>query len=190
MVESTSDYSNAVAALTPEQRKPMLRNLEDFFEGMRTGPLSTRIKDFEKGHPILNDLRTGEDSKWFVDFFETLVGAQLMAQSNSFRSYQNRNCLDAYVRPLVMQPLPPAAALMTLHDFMKAGPRIPDENTYTQQVRLFCGRSSINHFQGIEANKIIKIYLSLKNNKVLQKLVLSRAAGEAQLILQAYRSAL
>ena len=199
-VES-NEYTSIIAKWSAKERRAQLQSAEDFFAGVREGGLAPRGRTFEANHPVLSTLKVGEPSIWFGVFFETLVGAQLMAKSNSFRSYDNVNCYESFVRPLSASPLPPAAELMPLHDFLVAGPRIPDENTYIGQVRLYCGRRSINLFQQITVGatpesqatipaQILRIHLSLKNNLVLQKLILARAAAEAEVILNSYRGAL
>ncbi len=187
-----SVYKDTLGSADFDKRTLMLKSIEDFFAGVsgEGSVISLRSKTVESENPVLASLVSSDTTAWFPVFFETLVGTQLMAQSNSFRSYKNWHCLDAFVRPLSSTPLPPATELMTLNDFMKAGPRIPDEPTYVGQVRLFCGRRSINLYQGMEPEQIAKIYLSLKNNVVLQKWILARAATEATLILQAYRESL
>ncbi|HVJ65466.1 MAG TPA: hypothetical protein VM901_09445 [Bdellovibrionota bacterium] len=189
-IVSEGPYAETFESWSPEQKKSRTRSIENFFEAIRPERLAARTTAFENEHPTLMQLRSGETSTWFGALFETLVGTQLMAQSNSFRSYKNVHCLDAFVRPLASVPLPPASELMSLDEFMKAGPRIPDENTYVQQVRLFCGRRAINALQGLENAQVTKIYLSLKNNLVLQRAVLSRASDEATQILNTYRAAL
>jgi hypothetical protein len=189
-ISTPNEYTRAVGEADFDKRTLMLKSIEDFFAAVSTEALTARAKSIESENPVLSTLSGTDSAPWFGGLFETLVGAQLMAQSNSFRSYNNSHCLDAFVRPLGSTPLPPAAELMSLNDFMKAGPRIPDEPTYVGQVRLFCGRRSINLYQGLAPAQVTKIYLSLKNNVVLQKWILAKAASEATLILQAYRESL
>jgi hypothetical protein len=193
---SPSEYRDAVSGWSFEERSSALKSVENFFESLRTKQLRGRSERLVSENPVLSSLEFAKGDSWFHVFFETLVAAELMAKSNSFRSYQNQNCLDAFSWPLSNTPLPKQTELMTLRDFLRLGPKIPDQSVYVQQVRIYCGRLAINLFQGLmlaeqsSPQHVSKVYLSLKNNLVLQKLILTRAKIEADLILEAYREAL
>ena len=185
-----NEYVDQYAELAYDKQKEAKENLENFFESMRGSTLVSRTKQIKEDHHILRHLDRSEKDPWFEVFFETLVGTELMAQSNSFRTYSNESCYDAYNRPLGLSPRPIEQELMSLFSFMKAGPRIPTEPIYNGQVKLFCGRRSINTFKEFSDDEIAKIYLSLKYNRPLKRYLMSRASKEATLILEAYRAAL
>lgn len=192
MPEATlpNPYNDHVATLSLENKLKMQRSIEDFYIGMRDPVMIPRILNEESSNPILPSLRTGENSVWFLKFFETLIGLQVMAKFNSFRGYQNSECYDAFVRASGMVPLPAASPLLSLDELMRAGNRIPDQNTYTSQVGLFCGRQGINMLQGIAPSKVAAIHLTLKNNLVLKKRLLKTASDEADMISLAYAQSL
>lgn len=189
--QAPSEYTLHFNTLTEDQKAPLRKNFESFYEFMRGPVLLARIDKIQIQNPALQNLRgPAETPNWFVPFFETLMTAELMAKANSFRSYRNADCLTAFLRPLANLPLPPEAPLLTLVEFMKAGPRIPDDATYSGQIKLYCGRRAINAFQGQSPESLRKIGLSLRHQPVVQKWILNQASQEAAAVLNAHHNVL